>query len=103
MPNEPDSEICLECQKCCKGKGLVYLTRDDQNRIAQHLKIERRDFIGQYCRRVNNWTVLRAKENLDCVFLEKEGCVIYSVRPDQCRKFPQSWPYPVTKEECPYA
>lgn len=47
--------------------------------------------------------VLKSKEALDCVFLEKEGCRIYPARPEQCRKFPVNWPYPVTNEDCPHS
>ena len=81
---------CHQCGNCCRGAqpGFVYVTPHRLRRIAGFLGLRvralRRDYVtGDE----NGETVLRLKENGDCVFW-KDGCTIYPERPRQCRTFP---------------
>jgi Fe-S-cluster containining protein len=49
-------------------------------------------FRRECARRVRAATSLRERANGDCVFFRRgEGCVVYNVRPTQCRTYP-FWP-----------
>ena len=81
---------CHQCGNCCRGAqpGWVYVTPFRLRRIAGFLRLGeralRKDFVT---RDENGETVLKLKENGDCVFWN-EGCTIYLERPRQCRTFP---------------
>ena len=49
-------------------------------------------FIKKYCRIVDisgfKRVSLIEKKNYDCIFWEKDGCLVYTHRPLQCRSFP---------------
>jgi uncharacterized protein len=66
----------------------VYVSPFRIQRIAAFLgsseRALRRDFVRKD---ENGETVLKLKENGDCVFWN-EGCTIYPERPRQCRTFP---------------
>ena len=82
----------LNCGKCCdQPGGIVYLSPDDAQRLADHagLSVEawltrdtRQTFDGRF--------VLKSRESDGvCIHLnERHQCSIYEVRPQQCRAFP---------------
>lgn len=88
----------FECQgsgKCCTSHGeygFVFLTLNDRQRIAKHLKISTLQFTKSYCQK--NKGLFHLREDLgnpDCLFLKNKRCSIYSARPTQCRTWP-FWP-----------
>ena len=81
---------CHQCGNCCRGAqpGWVYVTPFRLRRIAGFLGLGERELRRQYVTRDENGdTVLKLKENGDCIFWD-EGCTIYPARPRQCRTFP---------------
>jgi uncharacterized protein len=61
-------------------------------RIAAFLHLEFDQFTRTYVRRIGNRYSLLEKFNYDCTFLKREDgqsmCMIYPVRPAQCRTWP---------------
>ena len=90
-----DPESCKECSGlCCKGEGYVFVSRDEMEKIAHFLGMDVERFEALYTRkalygkRVTLATISCCGDKR-CVFLDKNNrCEIYSVRPDQCRRFP---------------
>jgi len=85
---------CTQCGNCCSGDpGYVWVTKDDIGRISRFLSLPDADRPDRrYFRRVRFRHSLREKPDGDCVFLKREAgkalCVIYAVRPLQCRTWP---------------
>jgi hypothetical protein len=90
---------CQECGGCCAGpqEGYVWVTQDDVEAIAAHLRIPLQEMMTKYVRRVGRRMSLReVTPTMDCIFLEtahngQRQCRIYSFRPTQCRTWP-FWP-----------
>jgi Fe-S-cluster containining protein len=87
---------CRQCGRCCSGpdEGYIWVTRAEIELIAEHLKITPGQLRQKYLKRVGlRTTIIEQGGTNDCIFLrEVEGqkrCLIYSVRPSQCR----SWPF----------
>ncbi len=87
--------LCFACQPdcvdCCTGTGDVWVDAAEIRAIADSLEMGEKEFRRTCTRREGLRISLREKGNEDCVFLGREGCTIYSVRPTQCRQFP-FWP-----------
>lgn len=88
----------FECQgsgKCCTSRGefgFVFLTKEDRQRFADHLKISVSEFQKQYCGQTQGiWHLKEEKSRLDCMFLKDKRCSVYEARPNQCRTWP-FWP-----------
>jgi Fe-S-cluster containining protein len=85
---------CTQCGNCCSGApGYVWVTLDDMHRIANYLKLPFAEFTKTYVRQIGKRYSLTEKFNYDCTFLTrdkngKSGCMIYPVRPIQCRTWP---------------
>ena len=85
-----------------KKSNLIYLTEKDINRISRKTGADPKEFVdtlyenkkgsvkvensGQKV--VLDFPVMKSKDDGTCVFYEKEGCKIYSLRPVACRLFP---------------
>ncbi len=84
---------CTQCSHCCTGpQGYVWLSPEDQRRIASHLGLEVEAFLKRYVRLVGRLLCLVDKPSGDCVFLgEDKRCSIHAVKPRQCLTFP-FWP-----------
>jgi uncharacterized protein len=89
---------CTECGKCCTGPpAYVFVTKEEIVKIADHLQMPFDLFVRRYVRKRDNRLALIEIKSLehpddrDCVFLKDKKCLIYQVRPKQCRTFPW-WP-----------
>ena len=84
---------CQQCGKCCGGEpGYVWVNKPELREIAEFLKISETELRAEHTRRVGWRISLTEKANGDCTFLQNEQnkreCLIYLVRPAQCRTWP---------------
>ena len=72
----------------------MWVTRDDVEAIAAHMRISPQEMMDKYVRKVGRRMSLReVKKTKDCVFLEttldgQRQCSIYRHRPTQCLTWP---------------
>ena len=101
---------CIGCSLCCTGaSGYVWLSEKDIDDISSFLKITKDIFIKKYTRFVKNKISLKELYPCySCIFLRDKKCIIYPVRPRQCKTFPfwdnilqskKSWEN--CKKQCP--
>jgi len=84
---------CLPgCGRCCdQPGGVVYLTKDDAKRVAEHLKMDVEEWLERDCRRSSDgrWVLSSNKKDGSCIYLQEDrGCGIYPSKPAQCSAFP---------------
>lgn len=86
---------CAECGKCCSGpeEGVIWITKPEIELAAEFLKIPLKQFRKLYLKKVGlRTTIIEQKPSNDCIFLRevkgKKQCMIYPVRPNQCRTWP---------------
>ena len=89
---------CMQCGGCCSGpsEGYIWVTRPEIQIIADFLKISVGQLKQRYLKRVGlRTTIIEHRSTRDCIFLQNEAgkrkCMIYPVRPSQCRSWP-FWP-----------
>jgi uncharacterized protein len=89
---------CQACGNCCAGpdEGFIWVTKEEIELIAYHLKLPIHQLRRQFLKRIFfRTTIIESPATKDCIFLKlingKKQCVIYSVRPNQCRTWP-FWP-----------
>jgi len=112
-PYKFDETICATCEgNCCIGEsGYIWITKQEIEKLADHLKISIEELGYKYLLKVGYKYSIKEKEiaknNFACIFfdLEKKCCSVYEARPSQCRTFP-FWEYfknniKELKEECP--
>jgi Fe-S-cluster containining protein len=108
-----DEAACETCDSlCCRGTpGKIWATRNEVEAICKYLNINLIDGLELYFRRAGARFLINEiflEDDCPCVFLVPgEGCLIYYVRPSQCRTFP-FWEYFKTHKqelfnECPGA
>ncbi|KAF0978329.1 hypothetical protein FDP41_002844 [Naegleria fowleri] len=119
---------CTQCGKCCTGYGSIRVYLNDASTleaIAKYLNLSVEDFCKNYVMssispRSKDEKLLSIKykpslnfhKRVECVFLKQKGvdhegkaiyqCVIYPVRPDQCRTFPHGWDEEIETDETFY-
>lgn len=86
---------CVRCGRCCSGpgEGYIWITKPEAQMIADFLKISVGQVRKEYLKRVGlRTTIIEHPGTKDCIFLQNIGgqkkCLIYSVRPSQCRTWP---------------
>jgi hypothetical protein len=82
---------CTQCGNCCTGEpGFVWVDDDEIRAIASHLNVGYGDVKYFKTRQIGDRVSLREHANGDCVFLDGQTrrCLIYPVRPKQCRTWP---------------
>jgi len=92
---------CQGCGRCCAGpqEGYVWITRQEMASIAEYLGMTPGRFEEKYVRTVGRrLSLIEQEPSRDCVFLTSDPqdptrrtCMIYPVRPTQCRTWP-FWP-----------
>ncbi len=93
---------CDRCTACCKWPGDVRVEDDEVTAIAKFLEMDEDAFIQKFTRlRMNrNGLSLIERENHECIMLEDDRCKIQSVKPFQCKGFPNRWNFPDWKKVC---
>ncbi len=92
---------CTQCGGCCSGApGFVWVSAAEAQVIAARLSMKVEDFLLEHARFVYQKYSLKEKPDGDCIFLTRNpiGCLIYEVRPVQCRTFP-FWTEVMRKKE----
>ena len=84
---------CQECGQCCRGEpGYVWVSKAELRLISEFLKMGEKELRAGHIRRVGLRMSLTELANGDCTFLEngqeRRGCLIYPVRPLQCKTWP---------------
>lgn len=95
-----DSSACSSCAgNCCIGEsGYIWINAVEIEALANYLKISSSEVKSKYLfkegYKFSIKEVKLGKNNFACCFfnVEKRQCMIYEVRPIQCRTFP-FWPY----------
>lgn len=81
---------CKMCGDCCYGKGGIFLSEDEKERISRFLGISKEEFLSRFCEQRNGRTYITTGEDDFCIFYEKgKGCRIHPVKPARCAL----WPY----------
>ena len=91
-----DPAACETCGgRCCRGEsGYIWTKRNEIVNMAAFLEMTVEDFAKMYLRKVKHrysLTEKRLGENdYGCIFFDESRaqCMIYPVRPLQCRTFP---------------
>ena len=92
---------CQQCGNCCKGDGLVRITRQDAKEIAAFLGISVQKFYCHYTFRMNDEYWLWDKGDKECIFLNQNRCTIHEAKPLQCRDYPKKWRTFYLVRNCP--
>lgn len=107
-----DARACSSCQaKCCTGEsGYIHVSSQEMESVSKFLDLSIEDFTQNYLfKNGYKYSIKERKfgDSYECAFYDRasNGCVIYEVRPTQCRTFP-FWDYFKTrvdelKLECP--
>ena len=87
---------CQRCGACCRWRGEVRLTDGEVVRLAQYQGLSEAEFIAGYTRLAycRAGVALLEKPDGECIFLEGCNCTVQSVKPQQCRNFPNAWRFP---------
>ncbi len=93
---------CQRCGRCCSGpsEGYIWITSPEIKLIADFVKIKPEQLRQNYLKRIGlRMTIIEQPHTKDCIFLREingqKGCMIYPVRPSQCRIWP-FWPSNLT-------
>lgn len=93
---------CQRCTACCRWPGQVRLTDDEITRLAAFKKLSEFDFIQHFTRLTTGkrGLALLDRPNGECIFLDGNDCAVQSVKPQQCRDFPNRWNFPGFEKVC---
>ena len=93
---------CQRCTACCRWPGQVRLTDEEIARLAAFKSLSEFDFIQEYTRLTQDrrGLALKDKPNGECIFLEGNDCAVQSIKPKQCRDFPNLWNFPEFEKVC---
>ena len=95
--------VCQQCGNCCAVDGIVQVSIEETNRIAEFLEISLEEFREKYATRIpgRGWVLLDKTGSDDCIFLtENRKCAIQPVKPRQCVNFPTKWISDDAEEYC---
>jgi Fe-S-cluster containining protein len=95
--------LCQRCGNCCRWPGFVSITVSEARRIADFLGMTAEAFAAEYTELLPSRGALgiRSLAGGACVFLEgKNHCRIQSVKPLQCKGFPNAWRFPGWRDLC---
>jgi Fe-S-cluster containining protein len=79
---------CQQCGHCCTGEpGFIFVDKREIAPIAEYISQDLSCFIDAFLYPFRTGYSIKEHDDGRCLFY-KEGCVIYPVRPAQCRTYP---------------
>lgn len=103
LDNTSVTYLCQRCGNCCRWPGDVIVTEEEVEAIAGHVGLPVDEFIQEHTRISANRKHLSLIEKADgsCAYLEgKNVCSLQSVKPAQCKGFPNVWRFEGWREMC---
>jgi Fe-S-cluster containining protein len=93
---------CQRCTACCRWPGEVGFVDGEIARLAAFKGMTEHEFIQQFTRlrQDRSGLALQEKPNGECVFLDGNDCSVQSVKPQQCKDFPNLWNFPGFEKQC---
>lgn len=95
---------CKRCGTCCTWKGYLKFSDKEAEGMADFLNITLDSFLDKYSRLTSDRQTLSLTEKKEgsCVFYSENPplCMIYKVRPKQCRTFPVHWNFKGWEKLC---
>ena len=94
---------CTRCGNCCRWQGIVRLTADEIDAIADFLGLTPEAFADAYAELTPDRRCLTLVDGPEgyCIMLTQEGlCRIHPVKPAQCRDFPNAWRIADLEKHC---
>ena len=93
---------CQRCTACCRWPGEVGFAEGEIARLAAFKGMTEHDFIQNYTRlrEDRSGLALQEKPNGECIFLDGNDCSVQTVKPQQCRDFPNLWNFPGFEKQC---
>jgi len=93
---------CQRCTACCRWPGEVRLDDGEIARVAAFKDMSEVEFIQRFTRLTKDrrGLSLQEKSNGECIFLDGHDCSVQSVKPQQCRDFPNLWNFPGFEKTC---
>jgi Fe-S-cluster containining protein len=100
---------CMQCGRCCAGpgEGYIWVTKTEIKLVADFMKMTVDEIRQKFLKRVGlRTTIIEHHTTRDCIFLnhgpilrngaatkdelreKQKKCMIYPVRPNQCRVWP---------------
>ncbi len=100
---------CQVCGTCCQGEGGIYLSPEEERRIAEFLGCRSRIFRSRFCLEKNGRVYIHIRETDGyCHFAVEGQCTIHPVKPTPCRQWPFFKPmltdqpnWEVARNSCP--
>ena len=78
--------------------GDVRVSHDEIRHLAAFVSLTEDEFIQRFTRSLAiAWAFADREPNGEYLFLEGGNCFVQSVKPQQCRDFPNLWRFPVSK------
>ena len=105
FPYSFNENACKECGgKCCIGEsGNIFASKEELENLRAYLALSKEEFFAKYLRKVGfrlSFKEVEFQGGYACIFFDqvKKECLIYELRPSQCRSFP-FWDYFKTRKE----
>jgi len=86
MVKSSDIFICQQCGACCQGETTVSLDAADQERMINHLGLDRAEVARRYWRQTGNTVQMKTVDG-HCIFYDK-GCTVHAGKPWRCSQWP---------------
>ncbi|MCB2184679.1 MAG: YkgJ family cysteine cluster protein [Desulfobulbaceae bacterium] len=77
---------CKRCGYCCHGETTVSLTKDDLQRMVDHIGLPEQEVKEKYLRITGNVVQMKTVEG-HCIFYDN-GCTVHPGRPWRCAQWP---------------
>ncbi|MFP4392606.1 MAG: YkgJ family cysteine cluster protein [Desulfohalobiaceae bacterium] len=81
---------CQNCGTCCTGEsGTIYVSSQELEPIASFLGLKLEELIQRHLYPFqDSYSILEDEQGSCHFYSRKQGCLIYPVRPWQCKSYP---------------
>ncbi|MEA3506783.1 MAG: YkgJ family cysteine cluster protein [Elusimicrobiota bacterium] len=79
---------CCGCGNCCREEGHIAVTSSEINAVSAYFSMSKKSFLKKHVEKINGRYYFNEEFDEPCKFLKDGKCLIYPVRPAQCRTFP---------------